>query len=363
MTRTKDTVRGELTERQRLILTSIVENFIKTASPVGSQFLVSHADLALSSATVRNVMMDLEKMGYITQPHTSAGRMPTNKGYRFYVDSLMRLEVLAAEEKDRIVEGLARVSEDVGTVLEVASHSLAKISNLLGVVLAPRFYQGMFDRMELVQLTSDKVLAVIGIQSGLVKTITIEIDNAMSRELLEETARIINERLHGLSLKEIKETIDSRLQSIDYADRSFIDLVIRSSRSMFDFSSPSDLHIGGTSNIVIQPEFMEHEKLRSIAGLLDDRGIMIHVLNQDDLDDDTSEGIGQKIRITIGEENREDFIQHCSLITTTYKVGSVSGTLGVLGPTRMQYSKIIALVGYMAEALTETLTARRGLLS
>ena len=353
-----DSEMKELSGREKSILHLIVENFVQHATPVGSKLIAQNSDLALSSASIRNVMMDLEQQGYIAQPHTSAGRVPTDKGYRTYVNSLMRMQKLTPREQGEIVENLSRFSQDIGFILEAASRTLAKISNLLGVVLAPRFFEGVFERIELVQVAEKRILVVISIQSGLVKTISMELEKDVSRDKLEQTARVLNERLHGLTLREIKETIDIRLKNISVGDTGFIDMIIDSSKILFDFSVPGDLHIGGTSNIIVQPEFFKKDLTKDITGLLDDREIMIHVLSQEESDDESDEkyvdGNAEKIRIVIGEENRETLMQHCSLITASYNVGEIHGTVGVLGPTRMQYSKIISLVDYMAQALTDT---------
>ncbi|MFQ5630273.1 MAG: heat-inducible transcriptional repressor HrcA, partial [bacterium] len=322
--------KSDLTKREKNILNLIVENFVRHAAPVGSKFISQNTDISLSSASIRNVMMELEQRGYITHPHTSAGRLPTDKGYRFYVDSLMQMENLSTAEKDGIVENLNRFSRDVSYILEAASQTLARISNLLGVVLAPRFFEGIFQKMELVPVTEKKILVVISIKSGLVKTITMELEKDVPREKLEHTANVINERLHGLTLQEIKQTIDVRLKNLDEGDTSFIDLVVDSSKILFDFSPPGDLHIGGASNIIVQPEFFKQEASKDITELLDDREIMIHLLNQDDDENDT-QGDAKKIRITIGEENKDIVMQHCSLITASYHVGEIFGTVGVLG--------------------------------
>ncbi len=351
----------ELNEREKFILGHIIENFVSNATPVSSKLIAKTSELRLSSASIRNVMYNLEQRGYIDQPHTSAGRTPTDKGYRFYVDRLMSSGSLTRRVKRQIVDGMERMSQDVGVVLEAASDTLASISNQLGVVLAPRFYQGVFERMELVPIARKRILAVLSIKSGLVKTITMELENDISRDKLDETARVINERLHGLTLQEIKETVDARLRDVANGDASFVDLVVASSKFLFDVSPAMDLHIKGATNIMTQPEFQHQDKIREISGLLDDREILVHILNQPEAgneDEDEVEEAASHIRITIGEENTEDFIQHCSLITASYNVGDISGKIGVLGPTRMDYSRIVTLVDYMGKALSETLTGK-----
>ncbi len=351
----------ELTEREKFVLGTIVENFVAKASPIGSTYIAKKYHLPFSPATLRNVMMDLEEKGYLRQPHTSAGRMPTDKGYRFYVDSIMKVENISPLEKNRIYESLRRVSQDIEYILEAASHTLAQISNQLGVVLAPRFYQGRFDRMELVPISDNRILVIITIQSGLVKTITMELEHGISRDTLQETCRILNERLHGLTLKEIKRTIDERMRDVNLQDTRFIDLVLKSSRSLFTFPSPSDLHIGGTSNIMTQPEFADQTKLKNIMNLLDDKEILIQVFNRRTETEETEAPPApispHRIKITIGEENKEHLMRYCSLITATYHLGGVSGTIGLLGPTRMPYSKLVAVIDYMAEVLSSLFNA------
>lgn len=336
-----------LNERERLVLNSIVENFVRNAAPVGSRYLAKRSGVDMSPATIRNVMMDLEEMGYVTQPHTSAGRVPTDKGYRLYVDSLMMIETLGEQEKQQILEHLQRVSQSVDTILEAASQVLARVSKQLGVVLSPRFYQGVFEKIELVPIAEKKILMVLSIKAGLVRTIVMEVATEFSREVLEKTAQVINERLHGLSLKEIKQSLDRCMRHAGDADADLIARIIDLAGVLFDDGERRSLHFGGTNNIVNQPEFTDHQQLSKVLNLLENREILIHLFEQGD--------DSEKISIAIGDENRDELIKHCSLITTSYHIGNVIGTLGVLGPTRIRYSKMVALVDFMAKILTEVL--------
>jgi heat-inducible transcriptional repressor len=344
-----ETSAGNLTPRERVILHSIVENFVTNATPVGSRYLAKHCGLDLSPATIRNVMMDLEERGLITQPHTSAGRVPTDLGYRVYVDSLMEVQHLSRQDRRAILERLRRVAEDADQILETASHVLGQISNQLGIVLSPRFYQGIFDRMEIVPIAEKRLLVVISIKSGFVKTITMEIEGQLSQESLHETVQVLNERLHGLTLKEIKQTIDKRLRNVSSGDDTLIQTFVRSADRLFQFAEKEEFHFGGTTRIVAQPEFSDQEHIQRLLSLLENKDILVHVFNQTG-EDDTG-----RISITIGEENREELIRNCSIITTTYHMGNMTGTLGVIGPTRMNYAYMVALVQYMARVLSETL--------
>lgn len=335
-----------LTEREKIILNCIVESYVKTATPVGSRFLAKAFRLGISPATIRNVMNDLEEMGYLSQPHISAGRVPTDKGYRFYVDSLISFQVLAKRERDVILCNLGKVSRDVTEILEASSRVLGEISNQLGVVLEPRFYQGTFQKIELVPISDRKILAVISIQAGLVKTIMIEIESGVSRELLEETTWVINERLSGLSLKEVKETIDKRLNDISISDDRLVRLILQSSERLFNFEGQKDLHFAGAINIVSTPEFSDRSYATKILNFIESKQDIVRLFDDAKAD---------KISITIGRENKEDLLSSCSIITTRYYMGNITGMLGVVGPMRMHYSRIISLVDYMGGVLTQML--------
>lgn len=334
-----------LTQRESFILKSLVINFVNCATPIGSRFLSKANKNRLSSATIRNVMMDLEEKGLVTQPHTSAGRIPTDLGYRYYVDDLMLMEKLTISERQQIDQDLRNVSnEDVVAILEKSCEVLSKISNQLGVVLSPRFYQGKFEKLELVKLSENKLLVIITITSGLVKTIMMEIKYSIRRNKLEETTRILNERLSGLTLRQIRDTFKTRMSDINYGDENLIFQMSKAVDKIFSLED-EHIHLRGTQNILSQPEFANQEKIAKILELIDNQKILIHIFNDSTKDD-------EKISITIGQENKEELINNCSLITAVYKIGDIAGTLGVLGPTRMKYEKVTSLVDYIAKEIS-----------
>lgn len=334
-----------LTQRESVILKSIIINFVDCAIPIGSIFLSKTHRNRLSPATIRNVMNDLETKGLVTQPHTSAGRIPTDLGYRYYVNDLMMIEKLTKSEKQRIEQDLKYVSnEDVDKILEKSCEVLSNISNQLGVVLSPRFYQGKFEKLELVKISESKLLVIISITSGLVKTIMMEIKYNIARNKLEQTARILNERLAGLTLKQIRDTFKSRMSDISYGDERLITQFSESVDKIFAIDD-EHVHIKGTQNILTQPEFANQESISKIFELFDNQKILIRVFNNSIKDDD-------KISISIGQENKDELISNCSLITAVYKIGDVTGTLGVIGPTRMKYEKVTSLVDYIAKEIS-----------
>ncbi|MBN2411591.1 heat-inducible transcription repressor HrcA [candidate division KSB1 bacterium] len=332
----------DLSERERQVFLSIVHGFIRTAEPVGSRYLAKNYNLNISPATIRNVMMDLEEKGLISQPHTSAGRVPTTSGYRQYVNDLMSVQDLDEVEKISIISQLEIFSKDVNLIIQKATEVLSKISSQLGVVLTPRFNQGKLKKIDLVTLSDSKLLVILNVKSGLVKTVIVEIDKSVPANLIDTTSQLINERLHDLSLEELQDSIDTRFNDVDRDIRVLID-AIRKKSELLKFDYEGDFHFAGARNVISQPEFENREKIGKILELLDRKDILIKIL-----DGHESEGVS----IVIGDENQEDLMKNCSLITTSYNFDNAKGTLGIIGPTRMQYSKIIALVEFMAETLS-----------
>lgn len=333
-----------LTYRESSVFYSLLKNFVRTATPVSSKFLATDVKDSISSATIRNVLTQLEKKGLVVQPHTSAGRIPTDLGYRYYVNDLMKFEKLTLIEKQKIDSDLKKISnEDVEIILDKACNVLSEISNQLGVVLSPKFYQGRFEKIELVKLTENKLLIIISVSSGMIKKIRMEFNFKIKINKIEETKRILNERLSGLKLWEIKESIQNRMKDVALGDKNLIDRFTSRADEIFDIDNDT-VYFKGTSYILTQPEFANTESLKKILKLIDNQRILVHLIKN-------STQKTEKISITIGDEHREELVKNCSLISTTYKIGSISGTLGIIGPTRMKYEKLTSLVDYIARGI------------
>ncbi|MBN1154825.1 heat-inducible transcription repressor HrcA [candidate division KSB1 bacterium] len=332
-----------LSTREVEILGSIIKTFIEKATPVGSRYLSKYYHQNMSPATIRNVMMDLEDKGFISQPHTSAGRVPTEKAYRYYVDDIMELEELSPHDIRRIREDLKSESNDVDKILQKSCQGLSKISNLIGVVLSPRLFSGILRKIDLVSLSENMILIILSVEAGLVKTITMEVQSSIPKYRLEQTAQILNERLEGLTIQQIHESIGNRMRDVSIGDDELIQQFINSADKLFVFEN-EHIHLGGTKNIVEQPEFSDKEQLQRILELIDNQKVLIHILNDYAID--------EKITIMIGNETQKEIMKNCSLITAKYKIGSISGTLGVIGPIRMHYPKMITLVDYIAKEIS-----------
>jgi heat-inducible transcriptional repressor len=337
-----------LTQREKAVLQSLINYYIATARPVGSRLLANKHKLGISPATIRNTMQDLEEMDLITHPHTSAGRVPTDKGYRVYVDTLLEPEELTDFEEEQIKSEILIDYAAVENLLEQTSRVLGMISNQLGVTIAPRFDQGILTHIDLIPVAEKKILVVLAVKHGLVRTILLEAESNLKTEALEKTASILNERLCGLTLGEIKTSMEQRLREASTADPKLIRLFLESSENLLNFPEAEQMHLGGTTNIVDQPEFKDKEKLRSLIELIEEKRLLAEMVS--------ARGIKDGITITIGKEIERGEMQSCSLVTSSYNAGKVSGTIGIIGPTRMKYAKLVSLVDYTAKLLSDILS-------
>ncbi len=342
----------ELNEREKNILKYIVQQFIETANPVGSRYITKKYSIGLSPATVRNIMSDLEDFGYIKHLHTSAGRIPTDKGYRFFVDSLINIPKLKDYEKEKIQRELENYSIETDELISLASKILSTITNQLACVLYPNYESGTLEKIQLVSLSSNKILIIITIISGLIKTILLEIEQEVKDTQLEIVQSILNERISGLKLSEIRKTFSERFKDISLEEKPIISLFIQSADKIFkDFRYDDKLIISGTKNLLKQPEFEDPSNIQSIIELIEDKEIIVHFLEKVPENSDK-----ENVFISIGKENAEVKLEDYSFVSKEYKVGDVVGTLGVIGPKRMNYSKMISIVDYLANLLTNILT-------
>jgi heat-inducible transcriptional repressor len=338
---------GEMTDRERTVLRYVVHDFIETATPVGSRYICKHHEdeIGLSPASVRNVMSDLEGKGYISHPHPSAGRVPTDMGYRLYLNSLMEIARLSDQIQKAIRNDL-HATQDVEELLRDSSKLLSKISHQLCVVTAPQLSSGTFEKIELVPLLGNRVMVIVSIKSGLVRTIMMEVASEIRREKLDDLGRFLNERLYGLTLQQIRDSFSERVKEAQNEETGLIRLFIDSVDKIFVTDQAGRLHIAGTENIIEQPEFVNPRDFRSVIELINDEEIIIHVLRKNEISPN-------EIRVTIGTENEDEKLKHYSVITSSYSVGDVTGSIGVIGPTRMPYERMIPLVDYVARTISD----------
>ncbi len=270
---------SNLSERENSILRYVVQQFILTANPVGSRFISKNVDLNLSPATIRNVLADLELLGYIDHPHTSAGRIPTDKGYRFYVNTIEKYDELpekVVEEISKNLENLTSLSDDL---LRESSKLLGAISKEIAIISLPQISKGVFRKLDLIEISSNRVMVIISLISGLVKTIVLEVDCEISSDKLHVIGQILNERLQGLTLKEIRETFVDRFKDVSRDKSGLIRIFVNSLDQLFDdFPSKSKIHMAGAPGILDQPEFSDAESMKSIIEVIENEDIIVHVV-------------------------------------------------------------------------------------
>lgn len=340
-------------EREYIVLRKIVQSFIENGMPVGSRTLAKNLPWELSAATIRNIMADLEDKGYLTHPHTSAGRIPTDKAYRVYVNAMMGPVSLPSEDLASISDAvlalardISRIQDGVEEILYHSSRALAKISNELGIILAPQFHQSVFDRMRFSEVANDRVLIELSLRSGFVKTVILDVRDSLSREHLQEITQAINERLNGLTVDEIRKTFGERLQDLRYrfSDRqeALVRVLLNSAAQLFHFTARPSVSMAGTTNILSKPDFVGSTEMQTMFALLEEKERVAGIL---------AERSSDRVTVTIGEENGETSINGCSIITAPYRMGEGTGTVGLIGPKRMPYEKLIPLVEHTARIL------------
>ncbi len=325
----------ELDERKQKILQAVIRNYLETGEPVGSRTISKYTDLNLSSATIRNEMSDLEEMGYIVQPHTSAGRIPSDKGYRFYVDTML-------EEKEREVEELkgliSEKDEKMDTLLKRVAKVLAANTNYAAMVTTPQYRGNKLKFIQLSRVEANQILAVIVVEGNVIKNSILNVDEVLDDETILKLNILLNTHLNGLSIDEINLAMISELkkQAGIHSDivSEVIDAVAEAIRSDEDLK----IYTSGTRNILRYPELTDNrEKASELINIFEEE----HALNelvQDTLSEENQTGI----QVYIGNETPVQSMKDCSVVTATYELGDgLRGTVGIIGPKRMDYDKVI----------------------
>lgn len=334
----------ELTERQLKIFQAIVDDFIETAQPVGSRTLSRKFDLGVSSATIRNEMADLEELGYIEQLHTSSGRIPSDVGYRLYVDNLMRLYRLANTQKKAIRDQLISQMLETEGLIHRASEILSQMASLTSFILTPDFKASRLKNLKIIRLNEKRALLVLVSESDIVKDLIIRSNN-LDQDELDKISNMLRHRLKGKDMNELDRGRIVLMEN-DFIEHSeFLNQLIESIKEHLNRNSANKLHFSGIAHVLHTPEFYDVEKAKSILDTLEKKDKLSIVLRED---------LAKDMSVRIGKENSWDEIRECSLITATYKInGRIVGKIGVIGPTRIHYSKIISLVEYVTATLTE----------
>lgn len=349
-----------LNEREARILEAVIRTYVETAEPAGSRTVAKRHGLGVSPATIRNTMADLEEKGFLYHPHTSAGRIPTDLAYRFYVNTLMRPMRLSVAEQRRVRRELGEVVEGAGPLERLvrrAAQALGLITGELGVAVAPRLDDVLLERIELAHVSSDRILLVFSLRNGAVRTVYVDVSMHVPSETLSSVAMVLNERLAGLTLSEIRQTLPDRLRDTAGEVPQGTELLNIFVQSADDLLGPietpnEEVLLGRASVLANQPEFASGSQLKSLIELTEEPDLLGTLLARR-----THPGSST---ITIGGEHRDPRLAPFTLITSEYRFGNLSGVLGVLGPTRMPYEKVAAIVEYASLLMGELTEPTRG---
>ncbi len=345
-----------LTDRQFRVLEGVIQVYVESALPAGSEAVARRARLGISPASIRSTMSELESQGYLYHAHTSGGRIPTELGYRTYVNRLVPPGSVAPPRSMR-----AKLAQEIGPaarnpieeILRRAAQVLGVLTQELGVAVAPTLDTLLLERMELVRLSEERLLVVLTLQSGVVRTIFVEIPAAVAPDAVEHVSRILNERLAGLPLGDIRRSLSERLRdagpgSAGPGGSELLNIFVAEGEDLFDFADPgSEVVLGSAQPLAEQPEFASNERMKTLLELTERRDLLRQAFQ-----DRHRKGI----TITIGSENNDPRLADFTLVTSAYKNGGLSGVIGVMGPIRMPYEKVIGLVEHTSRMVEGLMT-------
>lgn len=338
-----------LDERKKLILESIIRDYVETAEPVGSRAMVKKHGLKISAATVRNEMSDLEEMGYLEQPHTSAGRIPSQKGFRYYVDCMMEKETLDERETEFLFRMLDDSFQELNELVQKIGHFLAQITNYTSFVIVPSVSLSKFKYLQLIPIEEGKALVLLVTDLGVIMHRQIEVPGSIKAPELDVIGRVLNQVLAGKKLAEIQRSDLQTLREELKQRRQVIDHALEAIESLLANSTEERVMISGALNIMNEPEFKDVDKLKKILAFLEEENMLKNLL---------PDAIGDNVDIRIGEENQSKDIQELSLVFSGYQTQGEKGRMGLMGPIRMEYWKAAGSLDSVREIIEEIIRKR-----
>jgi heat-inducible transcriptional repressor len=354
MLRTSEDNESLLNERTREILRWAISAFVATGRPVGSREIARKSREHLSAATVRNIMADLEEMGYLRQPHASAGRIPTDKAYRFYVDYMLERHEISPQDRSEVDRTLLP-DDSAEHLMARTSQVLSRVSHNLGIVVSPPISRVALQHIQFIKLTENRILVILVSRSGIVQNRVFHVEDDYTQVDLDQAARYIVEHFKDKTLIEIRLLILQMIQKEKNLYDRFMRRVLMLSTQTFSDAAEeleSEIYLDGASNLIKAPEFSDINKMRVLFETIEHKGRLASLISQ------CIKGDNQEVRITIGAENALPGIEDCTLITSCYVVDKkTQGSLGILGPTRMEYGRAISLVDYVARLFGRVLGA------
>ena len=337
-----------LDDRKLKILYAIINSYIFSAEPIGSRTISKQYDLGVSSATIRNEMSDLEELGFLNKPHSSAGRIPSDKAYRLYVDEMLKAQKFKIDlnKKEQIGNFLAKESREIEQLLQNSAKILSAVTSYTALAISPKMKEARIKHIQLIPINSKQILMVLISDTGVVKNSIFRLNKEISEEQINLISNILNNRLKGLSIDEIDENISTEIIKEIYEFKNIIDNIIPVINQSIEDIYNVDLYSDGITKILNFPEYKDLEKAKSFISFLEDKDMMVELM--------LNNSLTQDIEITIGNENIHEPIKGCSLITANYRLGDkVIGKIGIIGPTRMDYNMVIKNLNLVSINISE----------
>lgn len=334
-----------LDDRKRKILQAIIEDYINTAEPIGSRTIARKYELGISPATIRNEMADLEFLGFLEQPHTSAGRIPSAKGYRFYVDCLLSPHQISENDVAMIHNWFQSKARRLDEVFQETAKVLSRMTRNISLVSAPQVARCAFKYLQFLPFDAQRAVVVIVTDTGLIENKLMEIPEGTTFTDLQRIADVLNNSLSGLSFDQIRNPLLTEIKRLIVPDPTVVTNALDIVRQVLFGEKQKKVYLGGTTQLLSQPEFRDVERVKGLLTILEEEKVLNDIL---------SPGGKDGILVTIGGENKYSGIQDCSMVQATYRVdGQVIGTIAILGPTRMEYARIMAVLDFMHSHLGE----------
>lgn len=344
-------------ERSRELLTAAIKLYVATGEPVGSRTLSRVSPEQLSAATIRNIMADLEEAGFLSQPHTSAGRVPTDKGYRFYVDGLIGQRRISKQDEARIQRGLLdeETRSRTESLMERTSQLLSQVSENVGVVVSLTRSQDALDQIQFIKLSDGRVLVVTVLQAGLVQNRILRLEEELSQDDLDKTARFLTANFRGRTLSSIRSSLLARMsEEKALYDKLLMTAILVCGRGL-EAGDGADVYVDGAATIIDKPDFADTERMRALFKMFEEKSRLVKIIDQC-----LTEPLHAGVHIQIGAETRTPWLRDCAVVATPLHVGDRRmGGIGVVGPSRMEYARVIGIVDYVAKLFERVLQDSR----
>nr|MBO2494215.1 heat-inducible transcription repressor HrcA [Clostridia bacterium] len=339
----------QLGKRKLQILQAVIDDYICSGEPVGSRTIAKKYGMGISPATIRNEMSDLEEMGYLHQPHTSAGRIPSDKAYRLYVDKLMKIRMLTAVEAEHIKKIYEQKTTEIEKIIEQVAKVLSDITNYTSVVLGPQLNKILIKRIQLIPVEGQYTLLVVVTSAGIIKDTIIRVPADIDPGYLDRVSNMLTEHYRDKTFAEVDINSIQDVQKEMSRQREFFNSLIDALTESIAQKEQTEVYLGGTTNIFNFPEYRDIMKARTFLSFMEQKNLLYNLLSKYDK---------QGVRVIIGTENEYEQMKECSIVMATYSIGDkVLGTLGLIGPTRMEYSKAVSVVRYVGETVSKYLTS------